>query len=109
MNFLAGELADGTLTAGSFRFALPPSVRARLGDGGGSVLAGLRPETYAYFRVTGLEPAEVGDRPIELAGAFAARLDPRTTAAPGQRVRLAVNLEAIHLFDVASGRSLLGD
>jgi multiple sugar transport system ATP-binding protein len=138
MNFLAGELADGTLTAGSFRFALPPSVRARLRDGGGSILAGLRPEdfqdahlvadspattvdaeieiteqlgpeTYAYFRVAGLEPAEVGDRPIELAGAFAARLDPRTTAAPGERVRLAVNLEAIHLFDVASGRSLLGD
>jgi multiple sugar transport system ATP-binding protein len=68
----------------------------------------LGPETYAYFRVAGLEAADVGERPVELAGALAARLDPRTTAAPGQRLNLAVNLENVHLFDPASGESVLG-
>jgi multiple sugar transport system ATP-binding protein len=137
MNFLEGEVVDGALEAGSLRLELPDAVRSRLQDGGGRVVAGLRPEdfreappseeggatlpamieiteqlgpeTYAYFRVAGLESAEIGERPIELAGAFAARLDPRTAAAPGQTVNLAMNLEALHLFDAASGRSILGD
>jgi multiple sugar transport system ATP-binding protein len=69
----------------------------------------LGPETYAYFRVAGLEAAEVGERPVELAGALAARLDPRSTASPGQRLNLAVNLEGMHLFDAESGESILGD
>ena len=44
----------------------------------------LGPETYAYFRIPGLEASEIGERPVELAGAFAARLDPRSAAAPGR-------------------------
>ncbi len=137
MNFVEGELRDGALQAGDFSLRLPDTVRTRLREGDGRVVAGLRPEdfaeardagtaeatlpavieiteqlgpeTYAYFRVPGLESAEIGERPIELAGAFAARLDPRTGAAPGQTVSLALNLEALHLFDAESGRSLLGD
>jgi multiple sugar transport system ATP-binding protein len=136
MNFVAGDLADGALTASGFRFPLPESVRARVSPGVSRVVAGLRPEdfqdarlaggdgrvtlpadievteqlgpeTYAYFRVAGLEAAEIGERPVELAGAFAARLDPRTSAAPGQRLDLALNLEGIHLFDAESGQSVL--
>ena len=69
----------------------------------------LGPETYAYFRIPGLEAAEIGERPIELAGAFAARLDPRSAAAPGQSVTLAIDLGGLQLFDAASGDSILGD
>jgi multiple sugar transport system ATP-binding protein len=138
MNFLEGELTDGAVRVAGYRFELPESIRRRLGGATGRVVTGLRPEdfqdarlageetgvtlpadveiteqlgpeTYAYFRVAGLETAEIGERPVELAGAFAARLDPRTNAAPGQRMSLVLNLDAIHVFDAASGRSLLGD
>ena len=69
----------------------------------------LGPETYAYFRIPGLEATEVGERPIELAGAFAARLDPRSGAAPGGRLTLALDLDGVQLFDAESGDSILGD
>jgi multiple sugar transport system ATP-binding protein len=137
MNFVEGELRDGAVALGDLSFELPEPVRARLVRGPGEVLVGLRPEdfqdarlagdskatlaaeieiteqlgpeTYAYFRVAGLETAEIGERPVELAGAFAARLDPRTSAAPGQRLTLAVDLGQIHLFDPESGEKILSD
>jgi multiple sugar transport system ATP-binding protein len=138
MNFLEGELADGAVELAGHRLDLPGAVRERVRRGPGRVLVGLRPEefqdarlagagagatlpaeieiteqlgpeTLAYFRVAGLEAADVGERPVELAGALAARLDPRTSAAAGQRVELAVNLEGVHLFDPASGESILED
>ena len=67
----------------------------------------LGPETFVYSRVPGVDVVEIGQRPVELAGAVAARLDPRTTAEPGEQLALAVNLTAAHLFDPASGESLL--
>ncbi len=67
----------------------------------------LGPETYAYFRIDGFPSAEVGERPIELAGAFAARLDPRSSAAPGRTLAIAIDLEGVQLFDRESGESLL--
>jgi len=138
MNFLEGVLVDGAISAGGYRLELPGPVRRRLRNGVGKVIAGVRPEdfqdarladgdsgvtlpaeieiteqlgpeTYAYFHVEGLAAAEVGERPVELAGAFAARLDPRTSAAAGQRMNLVLYLDAIHLFDAESGRSILGD
>src|SRR5205085_10257850 len=111
-------------------------LRARLSRDSGDVLVGLRPEdfedarvdgrgagpvlpaeveiteqlgpeTCAYFRVEGLDVVEIGERPVELAGALSARLDPRTSAEPGQRLDLTVNLARIHLFDPTSGSSVL--
>jgi multiple sugar transport system ATP-binding protein len=67
----------------------------------------LGPETYVYSRVPGVDVVEIGERPVELAGAIAARLDPRTTAEPGQDLPIAVNLAGAHLFDPASGDSIL--
>src|SRR5919201_1655807 len=68
-------------------------VASFVGDPARPTLAGdveiteqLGPETYAYFSVPGVQAAEIGERPIELAGAFAARLDPRSAAAPGRRI-----------------------
>jgi multiple sugar transport system ATP-binding protein len=136
MNFANGTVTNGTLELGSFRFELPDAVRARL-TGEGPVVAGFRPEafqdsrfgngagaptlpadveiteqlgpeTYAYFRVDGLEAAEIGERPVELAGAFAARLDPRSAASPGQRITVSVDLAGLQLFDRETGASLLG-
>jgi multiple sugar transport system ATP-binding protein len=137
MNFAEGVLAGDTLVLGERRFPLPEEVLRRRNAGDGPVLVGLRPEsfhdariegngrpsvpaevevteqlgpeTYAYFRVEGLPAAEIGERPVELAGAFAARLDPRSSAAPGRGLELAIDLDRVHLFDRDSGESLLGD
>ena len=138
MNFLEGSLRDDAIEVSGRRFELPAGVRERLRRGEGPVLVGLRPEsfkdvhlagsdaepvlqaeievaellgheTYAYFRVPGLEAAEIGERPVELAGAMAARLDPRSNATPGQKISLGVNLHDVHLFDPESGESILGE
>jgi multiple sugar transport system ATP-binding protein len=135
MNFVRGRLVDGALELADRRYTLPEAVRARLTTSSGEVLAGIRPEdfrdareggseavvtadiditeqlgpeTFAYFRIPGLASFEVGERPIELAGAFAARLDPRLGAVSGQRLDLAIDLGAVHLFDAESGASILG-
>jgi multiple sugar transport system ATP-binding protein len=137
MNFIRGRLADRQVEFGDYTIELADALRRRLRRDAGDVLVGLRPEdfedarvhgdgsrtivpaeieiteqlgpeTFAYFRVEGLEVVEVGDRPVELAGALSARLDPRTSAAPGERLNLAINAGGLHLFDLESGESLVG-
>ena len=124
MNFIRGRLDTDGVALGAHRFTLPDEVRAALSAAPQEVLVGLRPEefadpklsgqdglavlpaeievteqlgpeTYAYFRVPGLDVVEIGERSVELAGALSARLDPRTRAEPGQRVDLTVNLARI--------------
>jgi multiple sugar transport system ATP-binding protein len=136
MNFVRGRLDAGTLEIGEYRLELPRSIRGTLRSEASEVLAGIRPEefgdarlggmdglpvlaaeveiteqlgpeTVAYFRVPTLDVVEIGDRPVELAGALSARLDPRTAAVPGRRLELAINLEGIRLFDPETGESLL--
>ena len=137
MNFLQGRLGRDAVEIGHYRIELPDALRRRLRDHSKEeVLVGLRPEafddapaaasrgrtvipadieiteelgpeTYAYFRVEGLQAVEIGERHVELAGAFTARLDPSTSAKAGMRLLLSVDANALHLFDPASGRSLL--
>ena len=136
MNFLEGRLEEGSVVVGNHRLGLPDELRRRILDGARAVLVGLRPEafeeaqfaawethgflpaeievteqlgfeTLAYFRIPALPAVELGERPVELAGALAARLDPRTAAVPGSRLKLAVDARQLHLFDPESRRSLL--
>jgi multiple sugar transport system ATP-binding protein len=136
MNFVRGRLEAGMLELGDYRFQLPDAVRRALRAESPDVLVGLRPEdfadarltgangrtvlpaeveiaeqlgpeTFVYSRVPGLDVVEIGERPVELAGALAARLDPRTGAEPGERLSLAVDLDGIHLFDPQSGDSII--
>jgi multiple sugar transport system ATP-binding protein len=136
MNFVAGRLDRGAVGLGRYRIELPEPLARTLVRHEGEVLVGLRPEafgdagvdgpgsgavlpadvevteqlgpeTYAYFRVEGLDVVELGDRPVELAGALAARLDPRTNAEPGQRLNVAVDAAGLHFFDRETGASLL--
>jgi multiple sugar transport system ATP-binding protein len=90
---------------------------------GGEVALGIRPEDIedAEF-VPGAGPDELLDVTVDLAeplGAetiahfevgpdtpFTARLSPRTTVRAGRRVKLAVDVERLHLFDPVSGQSL---
>jgi multiple sugar transport system ATP-binding protein len=137
MNFIRGRLSGEAVELGPYRIELPAALRGKLrANGGSDVLVGLRPEefedvrvdgvggatvmpalieiteqlgpeTYAYFRVDGLAVVEIGDRPVELAGALSARLDPRTRAAAGERLNLSVNADGLHLFDPETGQSLV--
>jgi multiple sugar transport system ATP-binding protein len=136
MNFVHGRLAGAAVELGDYRIALPDALLSRITGNAEAVLVGLRPEafddasdtasegrtvmeanvelteelgpeTYAYFRVDGVKAVEIGEHPVELAGALAARLGPQTKAAAGHCIGLAVNPAAIHIFDPASGRSLL--
>jgi multiple sugar transport system ATP-binding protein len=137
MNFLRVPMSGGGVEVGRFRLELPEAVRGRLTREPGEVLLGLRPEhfsdarlgdggrarpvvaatvevteqlgpeTVAYFRIEGARAEEIGERPVELGGALAARLDPGTSAAAGEAVELAVDLAGAQLFDPATGESLL--
>jgi multiple sugar transport system ATP-binding protein len=136
MNFLRATLARGAIELGRYRLELPERLRRRLLGEPKDVVLGLRPEhfadarladvrgrplvsatievteqlgpeTVAYFRIEGVHAEEIGERPVELGGALAARLDPRTTAEPGDRVDLVADLDGAQLFDPASGQSLL--
>jgi multiple sugar transport system ATP-binding protein len=138
MNFLQGRLTDDGVKVGSHWLSLPDRLRRVLRAPKGPVLVGLRPEffadarpgasdskpvlpalvevteqlgheTYAYFRVDGLDVIELGDRPIELAGVLCARLDPRTAAVPGSTLSLEVDTTRLRLFDAETGESLLAD
>jgi multiple sugar transport system ATP-binding protein len=137
MNFVRARLADGAVAFGPHAVTLPDGIKRALRRAAGDVLMGLRPEefedaslhpdgtrtivpaeveiteqlgpeTLAYVRVEGIDVVELGDRPVELAGALSARLDPRTRATAGQRIELAIDPDGLHLFDLESGESLLG-
>jgi multiple sugar transport system ATP-binding protein len=136
MNFIRGRLTDRRIDLGDHSIELSDELRAKLRRDTGDVLVGLRPEefedarlsrngprttipaevevteqlgheTFAYFRVEGFDVVEIGDRPVELAGALSARLDPHTTAAPGGRLDLTINVDGLHLFDQETGESLI--
>jgi multiple sugar transport system ATP-binding protein len=136
MNFLHAKLVRGVVELGRFRLELPDSVRRRLVREPDEVVLGLRPEhfsdaqlsdrqggpvvaatievteqlgpeTVAYFRIDGVQAEEIGERPVELGGALAARLDPRTTAEAGSTIELVTDLEGAQLFDPGTGETLL--
>ncbi len=135
MNFVRGRVEGDAVEVGAHRLPLTPD-RTRPAARNGSVIVGVRPEffheadsaivpgpvlpavveiteqlgseTYAYFRVDGLEVVQLGDRPIELGDVLCARLDPRTRASPGRPLRISVDIEGVRLFDPESGRALLG-
>jgi len=99
-----------------------PGARAVVAAGG-EVVLGIRPEDIedAEF-APGAGPDELLEVTVDLAeplGAetiahfdavpgtpFTARLSPRTTVRAGRPVKLAVDVERLHLFDPGSGQSL---
>ena len=133
MNVVTASLstADGRVTAsfGEHRLVVPEAVLDRrpgarcLLTAGAQVTVGIRPEDIedAEF-VAAAGPAELLEVTVDLAeplGAetiahfdvgsevpFTARLSPRTAVRAGRRVKLAVDVERLHLFDPVSGDSL---
>ena len=126
MNLLRGRVEGGGLELGSSRLPLPGRTAS------GEVIAGIRPE--ALRPAVESEPALEGqialveslgsdllahvevDAPAalrsELNGApperarVTARLEPKVAARVGDRIRLAVDPDRLHLFDPSSERAL---
>src|SRR5262249_8968324 len=106
---------------------------ARLLPSASDVLVGLRPEdleiadtrddailagvaevveelgtrAYAYVRTTGVEVVQLGERPVELTGTVVVELDIVHTVAPGDRIRLRLARDHLHLFDPSTEQTLL--
>jgi multiple sugar transport system ATP-binding protein len=136
MNFLGVRLARGVVQFAAYRFELPASAPDRLREVDGEVLLGLRPEHFfdprlagseqdgprlpvtvelieqlgseslLYFRADGVQAEQESEGEVELGGALVARLDPRTHAAPGERLVLGVDLDRAHFFDPSTGNAL---
>ena len=85
--------------AGSETAANPLPVTVELTEQLGS-------ETLLYFRADGIEAEQESEGEVELGGALVARLDPRTNAAPGERLVLGVDIERAHFFDPSTGNAL---
>ena len=136
MNFLRARLSGGVVEFAAYRFELPAQARHGLREVDGEILLGLRPEhffdprlgapeaagnrlpvtvelteqlgseTLLYFRADGVEAEQESEGEVELGGALVARLDPRTSAAPGERLVLGLDVERAHFFDPATGNAL---
>jgi len=136
MNFLRARLSAGVIEFATYRFELPEGARGRLRGVEGEFLLGLRPEhffdprvaapeasgnrfpvtvelteqlgseTLLYFRADGIEAEQESEGEVELGGALVARLDPRTHAAPGERLDLGIDMERAHFFDPSTGNAL---
>jgi multiple sugar transport system ATP-binding protein len=134
MNFLRGRLlSNGGIDVGPTIVPLAPQIAAELRGGRSEITLGLRPEAFVarsgdepdgtlrgevdfveqlgaeafvYFRVPGLDVLETADRPIELAGALCARLDPRFRFAPGDTIALGIEPELARFFDSQTGAAL---
>ena len=136
MNFLRARLSGGVVEFAAYRFELPEqrtsasaTSTARSCSGSGpstsSTPASAHPgprgnrlpvtvelteqlgsETLLYFRADGVEAEQESEGEVELGGALVARLDPRTRAAPGERLVLGVDVERAHFFDPSTGNAL---
>ena len=114
MNFFSATLGGGTIDAGKFKLPAPERFRTAAHR---QVMVGIRPENIVETGRTGRGPTakltgtvevvepigheaivhtRVGD--VILVASFDAHSMPR----PGQPIELAVEIEAIHLFDAGS-------
>ena len=124
INYLEGVLeTDGAATrihAGSFAATLPPEAAARLSPPSGEVVLGIRPEDVTGLVAEGGDAIITGrvrtvlpvgsDQYLELrVGAVDCffRVDKGARLATGDEVRLGIDCARLHLFDKATGRSLM--
>ena len=122
MNFMDAKTVvkgnDVELQVGPYSIKLPPAKAKKLIEGGyagKTVILGTRPEdvhdSQMYIEVSPNSVIESTIKVYELLGAevylyfdvegfpMTARVDPRTTARTGDRVKFAMDVEKIHVFD----------
>ncbi|MBE2183641.1 MAG: ABC transporter ATP-binding protein [Anaerolineae bacterium] len=127
MNFFDGKLSevDGRMSVEvlNHQLSIPAHIATQFKGGVGKrVIIGIRPEDIhdANFQPQGITPAlmESGVEVVEQMGneiilyleeagkSFISRTDPRTQAAVGHRLNLALNMDNVHLFDADTELSL---
>ncbi len=127
MNFFEGKLseADGRMSVEILgaQLTIPPHLAPQFKDGlGKRIIVGIRPEDIhdVDYQPQGITPAtleanvevveQMGNEMIlyleEAGKSFIARTDPRTSAAVGHRLGLALNMDNVHLFDADTELSL---
>ena len=122
MNFMDADVhekaGDIYLKVGSHDIKLPPAKAKKVKDGGyvgKTVVLGIRPEdvhdSQMFIESSPETVVDATIRVYELLGAevflyfdvenfpMTARVDPRTTARTGDKVRFALDAEKIHVFD----------
>ncbi len=137
MNFFEASAEVGEdgvrVTAEGFELTLPASVGDRLAEWGGDTSRlelGIRPEAFEDAALLDGEPApehtlearvmvvepmgphkDLAVRPLaredDEASEFTARVENETDAEVGDTIRLAVEVDEVHLFDTATGENLL--
>lgn len=127
MNFFDAHLiADGEnliVDANAFKLTIDSRHAEPFRDQAGKeVILGIRPEDFhdQRFQPSGIVPAELeatvevveqmGNEVVvyleEKGTSFISRMDPRTDADIGDRIKIAVNIENLHLFDVNTKEAL---
>ena len=129
MNFMDAQVKvsgqEVDLVVGSFQIKLPPAKAQKLikeGYAGKTVVMGIRPEdvhdSQMFIEASPDTVVESTIRVYELLGAevflyfdvegfpMTARVDPRTTARTGDKVRFALDAEKIHIFDKETEKTI---
>ncbi len=113
MNFVPATIQDGSAKASGFEVKLPKAVSAAKGT------LGFRPESVTDRVADGAPTMEMKVDVVERLGSdqflygqvggdpVTARVDPRMTVAPGDKVRLGLDTRALHFFDAESELALL--
>jgi multiple sugar transport system ATP-binding protein len=129
MNFVRGTVDGGSLTIGTRSFPLSDGQRARLGQRGGELIVGVRPESFVaangaggfparvefveslgpeslvHFVAEGLDAVPVQTDAAE-AGLLVARFGADASYAPDTRAELDIDASHVSLFDPADGRAV---
>jgi multiple sugar transport system ATP-binding protein len=113
MNFVPVTLQNGTAKASGFEVALPRPVDSEKGT------LGFRPEALTDRTSDGSSLVDVKVDVVERLGSdqflygqvggdtVTARVDPRMKVAPGDNVRLGLDLRSLHLFDAQTEKAMI--
>src|SRR5579862_8588643 len=112
MNFVPADATNGTAKASGFELKLPQAVPA------GKGMLGFRPEAVTDKVADGSPVLDMKVDVVERLGSdqflygqvgqdqVTARIDPRLSIAPGDRVRLGLDTRSLHFFDAQTEKAL---
>ena len=112
MNFIPASVTDSTAKASGFEVKLPKPVNTQKGT------IGFRPEAITDRVTDGEAALDMKVDVVERLGSdqflygsvggdqVTARVDPRMSVAPGDRVKLGLDLRGIHFFDAETEKAV---
>ena len=113
MNFIPVTIQGKTANASGFKIELPRAPGVEQG------VLGIRPEAVDEHPREGQADFELKVEVVEVLGAdqylyghvgadaITARVDPNLSVAPGDRVKLGIDMRRLHVFDPPTGKALL--